>query len=938
MASEAETRRLIDAQLRKAGWEADTENLRYAKGVRPVKGRSLAIAEWPINPAKYSRTAESNTDIGMKDHVDYALFLGTRLAAVVEAKADDKDVSAVIDGQCKEYAAHIRHSDAPYVISKWGAYSVPFVFATNGRAYLEQLDTKSGVWFLDLRRPYHLSKPLRGWISPTGMRELLEQDTAAGNRALRSTSYDLLRDRDGLSLYPFQIEAIRAAEAAILRGQRNILLAMATGTGKTRTMLGLIYRLLTARRFRRILFLVDRNTLGEQTEDKFKEVKLESLRTLDEIYTIRGVHAKTTLPARIERTSEGSVRAETPPPQFIDDDTIRVQIATVQSMVKRILYPEDGAPVPGVTDYDLVIVDEAHRGYILDREMGEAELLYRDQRDFQSKYRAVISYFDAVHIGLTATPALHTTEIFGPPVFRYTYREAVVDGYLVDHDAPHKLTTRLSQDGIHYRAGDTAAILNPATGTIVNGELLADELDFDVDDFNRNVIDENFDRTVLTEIARELHPDTPEIYGKTLIFAVNDAHADRIVHILRQLYENQKLDNGAIQKITGYTGDGNPKRIRDAVQRFKNEKFPSIAVTVDLLSTGIDVPEITALVFMRRIKSRILFEQMLGRATRLCPKLKKDHFEIYDPVGVYEALAPFSDMKPVAVNPQTTFAQLLDGFAVLEDDARIQDQVDQILAKLQRRRRTIDCQALEQFKAITGGKDMEGLIVSIRDSTPGEAREKLLACAEALRMLDQQSGSVPRRVIISDKPDELLAHTRGYGQGEKPEDYLDAFSAFLRENINEIAALRVLCTRPRELTRESLKQLRLTLEREGFTPLQLNTAIRQMTNQEIAADIISLIRRYAIGSALLNHGERIHGAIEKLKAAHDFSSEELRWISRMEKYLMEESVLTVSVFDEDGRFRAEGGFQRIDRIFRRKLESVVAELNDYLYDDGGKIA
>lgn len=201
---------------------------------------------------------------------------------------------------------------------------------------------------------------------------------------------------------------------------------MATGTGKTRTILGMIYRFLKTGRFRRILFLVDRTALGQQALDVFKEVKLEDLLTLDAIYNIKSLKEKET------------------------DQETRIQIATVQGIVKRILYSQEES-MPAVTDFDLVIIDEAHRGYILDKEMGEEELLYRDQKDYQSKYRAAVEYFDGVKIALTATPALQTTKIFGEPVFKYTYREAVIEGWLVDHDAPHELTTRLRKEGIHYK-------------------------------------------------------------------------------------------------------------------------------------------------------------------------------------------------------------------------------------------------------------------------------------------------------------------------------------------------------------------------------------------------------------------------------------------------------------------------------------------------------
>lgn len=239
---------------------------------------------------------------------------------------------------------------------------------------------------------------------------------------------------------------------------------------------------------------------------------------------------------------------------------------------------------------------------------------------------------------------------------------------------------------------------------------------------------------------------------------------------------------------------------------------------------------------------------------------------------------------------------------------------------------------------MTGGQDPTQFIIDIQHREPEDAKKRLLHYVDMFEMLQQSNANSGRPVVISDKEDELLEHSRGYGKSSRPEDYLDAFATYVKTNLNEIAALNIVCTRPKELTRESLKTLRLTLDREGFTVQQLNTAISQMTNEEIAADIISLIRRYAIGSALISHEARIRRAVDKLKKAHKFSKQELNWIARMEKYLMEESVLNVNVFDEDGRFKAQGGFVRINKVFGNKLENIVLELNEYLYDDGGRIA
>lgn len=895
--SEQETRYLVDEQLRKVGWEADTERLRYSKGTRPEKGRCIAIAEWP-----------TDSTVGNNGYADYALFIGLRMVAIVEAKAQHQDIPSVLDYQGKEYPKCIREKDKSYTFGHWENYYVPFTFATNGRPYLEQLRIKSGIWFLDLRKSDNTPKPLRGWISPNGMMELLKKDTESENARLLSMSYDLLSDKDGLSLHGYQIKAIQAAEKAVIAGRERILLAMATGTGKSRTALGMIYRFLKTGRFRRILFLVDRTALGDQISDTFQEVKLEDLMTLNDIYNIKG----------LEDTS-------------IDRET-RIQIATVQGMVKRILY-NDSSTMPAVTDFDLIIVDEAHRGYILDKEMGDDELLYRDQTDYQSKYRAVIEYFDAVKIALTATPALHTTEIFGAPIFQYTYREAVIEGYLVDHDAPHHLKTKLSTEGIHYQSGETVAVYDTTTGELLNGELLEDDLDFDIEQFNRQVITENFNRTVLAEIAHDIDPTGP---GKTLIFAVNDSHADMIVQILKEIYAEAKVDNDAVIKITGKAGD--KKQVQKMIRRFRNEKYPNIVVTVDLLTTGIDVPKITTLVFMRRVKSRILYEQMLGRATRLCPEIHKTHFEIYDPVGVYDALEDFSTMKPVAVNPATSFAQLLDGLDVLDDKHQIKNQIDQIAAKLQRRIKEMSEQTAAHFTDMTGGKTPEKFIGDVLKESLEGARHLLLANRDALGMLDEIRELHGRRIVVSDRTDELIAHERGYGSGNRPEDYIDAFTQYIRENMNELMALNIVCTRPKELTRESLRSLKLALDREGFTTLQLNTAVSELTNAETAADIISLIRRYALGSPLVSHDMKIRKAVEQLKENHNFSKQELGWLGRMEKYLLEESIINVSVFDEDSRFKSQGGFARINKVFGNKLENIVQELNEYLYNDGGESA
>lgn len=448
---EAQTRCLIDEQLRKAGWEVDTQTLRYNKGTRPVEGRNIVISEWPTNSAFYEN-----------GYADYAFFIGEQLVALMDAKRTSEDVASTIDVQVKDYASHIKEEHLKYTVGTWGNYQVPFLFASNGRAFLEQIRTKSGIWFLDTRKDSNQSYPIRNWFSPTDLTEKLAQDIDAANEELNNSDDSFMTDSAGLNLRDYQIKAINKATEAIVSGNRTALLAMATGTGKTRTILGLIYKMLESKRFRRILFLVDRVSLGEQAMDTFKDVKLKELLTLDKIYEIKDI-------------DDNEINLET-----------KVSVSTVQGLLKRTIFSETPDLMPGA--FDLIIVDEAHRGYILDREMTDEEILYDNQDDYMSKYKQVIEYFDAVKVALTATPALHTTEIFGEPVFTYSYREAVIDGWLVDHDPPYIINTDFIKNRAKFKKGETIAEYDPNTNELLNGAVLQDELDFEVSDFNKNIV------------------------------------------------------------------------------------------------------------------------------------------------------------------------------------------------------------------------------------------------------------------------------------------------------------------------------------------------------------------------------------------------------------------------------------------------------------------
>jgi type I restriction enzyme R subunit len=290
---EAATRVLIDRQLRARGWDVDSERLTYARGVRPTKGKNLAIAEWPT-------LAD-----GKEGWADYVLFAGLQVVAVVEAKKKHKDVMGVLPQAARYSKGYVIRGDEQLPEgSPWGVHKVPFHFATNGRPYLRQLRTKSGIWFLDARRAANHPAPLEDWYTPEGLLDLLKVDVDKAHERLAVEPMPYI-DR------AYQRSAILAVEKGLAEGRRELLVAMATGTGKTRTCIGLCYRLLKTKRFRRVLFLVDRNALGKQTADALKDLRLENLQTFTDIFDVKEL-------------------ADLKP-----DRETKLQIATIQAMGRR---------------------------------------------------------------------------------------------------------------------------------------------------------------------------------------------------------------------------------------------------------------------------------------------------------------------------------------------------------------------------------------------------------------------------------------------------------------------------------------------------------------------------------------------------------------------------------------------------------------------------
>jgi type I restriction enzyme R subunit len=359
-----------------------------------------------------------------------------------------------------------------------------------------------------------------------------------------------------------------------------------------------------------------------------------------------------------------------------------------------------------------------------------------------------------------------------------------------------------------------------------------------------------------------------------------------------------------------------------------------IAVTVDLLTTGVDVPSITNLVFLRRVNSRILYEQMIGRATRQCPEINKEVFRIFDAVDLYAHLQNLTDMKPVVVNPSISFTQLLKELLEAEQDAHRETIRQQLAVKLRRVLKKLPPEVRASFEA-TAGETPEATLKRILDSNPAELSKWFSPRSGIGPILDWQSeGETPRFMPISAHGDEVVAVTRGYGKDGKPEDFLEGFTAFVKDNVNTISALKIVVQRPRDLTRAELKSLRMALDAKGYSETNLRRAWADAKNVDIAASIIGFVRQAALGDPLVPYADRVKAAMQKIMGSRAWTDPQKLWLRRIGEQVEKEIVVGREAIDREP-FATNGGFTRLNKVFGGELEGVLVNINDELWKKAG---
>ncbi|MFQ5631214.1 MAG: DEAD/DEAH box helicase family protein, partial [bacterium] len=431
-------------------------------------------------------------------------------------------------------------------------------------------------------------------------------------------------------------------------------------------------------------------------------------------------------------------------------------------------------PIP-IHAFDLIVADECHRGYTTKQ---------------TAVWRRVMDYFDAIKIGLTATPAPHSLSLFKEVVFRYTTEQAIQDGYLVDYETVViKSEARLK--GAFLKEGEHVGIIDTETGEEIYDEL-EDEREFAAEEIERKITSPDSNRKIIMEIAKYAykHQKETERFPKILIFAVNDiqhtSHADQLVQICREVFGQ---GDDFVQKITG---SPNVDRPLQKIREFRNRENPKVVVTVDMLSTGVDIPSLEFVVFLRPVKSRILWVQMLGRGTRLCPEINKSHFKIFDCFGgsLIEYFKNTVDFKvELPEKEPVSIAQIIENIYQNVDRSY---NTKVLVKRLRRIERNMGGEAREEFARYIENGDMK----KFADALPKKLVDDFTATMKLLRNKDFQVLLVnytrPKRIFYKayEHEDQVVSDVL-YGKYQKPEDYLDAFARFVRENASQISALQI---------------------------------------------------------------------------------------------------------------------------------------------------
>ena len=920
LAREARARIGIDKQLTLAGWIVQSQDkLNLGAGV------GIAVREFALE----------------KGHgrVDYLLFLDGQPAGLIEAKPEGITLTEV-ERQSGKYVDGLPDWIKPPV------YPLPFIYESTGA------ETR----FTNGYDPDARSRRLFTFHRPETLVEWVRQIEANADAPTFRARIWHMPTLDIHDLWNVQVVAIQNLESSLREDHPRSLIQMATGSGKTFTAANICYRLIKHANAKRILFLVDRSNLGKQTKLEFDKFAIpETKRKFPAEYNIQHLTTNTF------------------------DTTSRVCISTVQRIFSILKGEKEmDEEIDEHSIYELPMTEPIEVGYnpLLPPDAFDVIIIDECHRSIYGLWRQVLEYFDAHLIGLTATPTKQTFGFFHQNlVMEYSHDMAVADGVNVDFTV-YKIETAITKAGSIIEAGEFAGFRDRQTRK-VRWDAVDEPVAYSEKQLDRAVVATDQIRTVLEtykdKLFTELFPGRTTV-PKTLIFAKDDSHADDIVQTVREVFGK---GNQFATKITYRTRDGKPE---DLLQAFRNSMYPRIVVTVDMIATGTDVKPLECLLFMRSVKSRTYFEQMLGRGVRVINDTEfqavtddarsKDRFIVVDAVGVMETdLA--ETVQPLERKPTQSLMNLFKAVAFGNKDPEIASSIAGRLARLDKHVTKDDREMLRELAKgealgtiahrIVEALDPDGQAAAAAmagispDHASGVASVAQTMIAEALRPLASNPelrnaildvGKSYEQTIDETSVDEIVFAGPSPEGRQRAAALVNSFRDYLEEHKANIRALQVLYGRPysERLTFAEVKELAKAIERppRQWTPEKLWRAYELLDGSKVRGsggrmltDIVSLVR-YTLhqDDELTPFRDQVENRFAVwLDAQHQkgvsFTVDQVQWLTWMKESIASELIIAPQSF-EYTPFVEHGGIGRAVQVFGERLTPLMTELTEAL--------
>jgi type I restriction enzyme R subunit len=914
----------IDKQLILCGWIIQDK-----KKVNLAAGLGIAIREY-------------QTDIGP---ADYALFVDRKAVGIIEAKREEEGLhlTSTVQEQSVQYAnAKLRllNNDP-----------LPFVYESTGEI----------TRFTDYRDPKPRSRNIFTFHRPETFNQWIKE-----SKTLRGRLHDI-PDLPIDGLRDCQITAITNLEKSFKDQNPKALIQMATGSGKTFTAISFIYRLLKYSKAKRILFLVDTKNLGEQAEGEFRSYTAnEDNRLFSELYGVTRLSSS-----------------------FIPNDS-QVYISTIQRMYSILketeldeseeeknpneiaFEPKTPTPVGynekvPIEFFDFVVIDECHRS-------------------IYNLWKQVLDYFDVFQIGLTATPDNRTFGYFNQNlVCDYGYEKAVIDGVLVPYNV-FTVETEITRNGNIIKLGEKVDKRERLTRKKF-WESVDEDIEYSGKQLDKDIVNPSTIRTIIKAVKENLpamFPDRIDSNGnfevpKLLIFAKTDSHAEDIIEIVREEFAEE---NKFCKKIT-YRSEEDPKSV---LQQFRNDYYPRIAVTVDMIATGTDIRPLEVLLFMRDVKSRSYYEQMKGRGTRTCSieelkakgtpsaKFSKDHFVIIDAIGVESSQK--TDSRPLEKAPGISLKNVLDSIVM---GNTCEDMLTTLANRLIRLERQLSEKDKLKFAEQANGFTINHIVKQLLNAYDPDTIEKTEKAIK-IKMngfapieIDQNIEQEKKQLIVNavsffDNPelrDFIIDIRKKYDQiidvvnidaitkigwvkdqDEEAITVITDFKNWIENHKDEITALQIFYAqdfRHRSFTYKMIKDLceKLKTDKPLLAPLAIWKSYEQLEKTHGSAKneliaLVSLIRKViGIDSTLTSYDKTVDKNFQdwifkKNAGQHNaFTETQMQWLRMMKDYVANSFSIEKDDFDLSP-FNAEGGLSKMWQLFGEKTDEIIKELNEVL--------